>query len=92
MKPICRFAGVFLGAIGLLGLLAAAILWSQQFRDLPRAPDLANGRIHPRNIHGVVVYQTAREQDALDLIQNTALASFGLSAILSAYYKGKWQA
>jgi hypothetical protein len=47
----------------------------QYFRYLPRSPNPEAGSIYPLNIHGVVVYQTLKEQSRLD---NWIRWSFGV--------------
>lgn len=48
--------------VGFLGWLWAYEIWDQYYQYLPHSPNPATGNIYALNIHGVVVYQTLREQ------------------------------
>ena len=82
--------GLFLGLLGLAGCIWTAALWNQQLISLPRSPDPAHGRIYPRNIHGICVYQTGQERDYLQKVQNCSLGVFVVSVLMSIVGKRKF--
>jgi len=47
---------------GLAGLIISAMISTHYLEVMPRGPVLVEGRIVPREIHGIVVYQTADEK------------------------------
>ena len=64
-------------------------LWNLQLETLPRVPDQETGRVYPRNIHGIVVYQTLSERDQLENIQNSSIAVVAVSFLMTVIYKIK---
>lgn len=90
LQKLWKRLGVVLGCLGLAGFMWTAALWNQQLRTLPRAPDQEAGSIYPRNIHGIVVYQTRSQRDYLERIQDGSIAVFVVSFLMSLIYKKKW--
>lgn len=86
-----RTVGVLLGVVGLAGILWTASIWYQYQRTLPRQPDALAGRVYPLNVHGIVVYQTARERNWRDTIQYCSIALFAASALAAGIYRRKFQ-
>jgi hypothetical protein len=82
--------GFALACLGLAGIIWTAILWGIQLRNLPRYPEVTSGRIYPRNIHGVVVYQNRSEYRFLETVQYCSIAIFASSLLMSVVYKTKW--
>jgi hypothetical protein len=75
--------------IAVVGIMWGDHLSSKYWATLPRQPDAVAGRIHPRNIHGVVVYQTRAQRDRIDRTVYvsfagivTAFVSFGIRVSL----------
>ena len=91
VQVIWKRIGIILGWIGLAGIVWTAGLWTQQLRTLPRTPEPKMGKIYPRNIHGIVVYQTRHERNQLDAIQDSSIAIFATSLMMSLVYKKKWR-
>lgn len=68
--------GTGIALVGTAGLAWSLLLWDLQAQTLPRSPNQLTGNIYPRNIHGLVVYQTHEE---LRLLERVDLISEGLS-------------
>jgi hypothetical protein len=75
---------------GLAGCLWTFGMWNYQLDTLPRPPNPARGSIYPRNIHGVIVYQTLSERDRLERIQRAAIGVYGLGLLLSLLHRKIW--
>jgi len=61
---------------GLAGLIVSATISTHYLDVMPRGPVLTEERIVPREIHGIVVYQTAEENSKLNLIEYSSVAVF----------------
>ena len=83
------FALLFLLS-GLAGLIASAALSTHYLVVMPQKPDLQNMRVVPRNIHGVTVYQTVKEDRRLRRWEYSAIGVFLIGVTLSAIYMEKW--
>lgn len=87
------FALLFL-LFGLAGLIASAAISTHYLVVLPRVP--APGptpdefRSLPRSIHGVTVYQTAKENRLLNMWEFTSVGIFLVGVTLSVIYLEKW--
>ena len=92
VRRFWKIVGTTLAWVGLTGILCTAVLWTHQLHTLPRSPDQMSGRIYPRNIHGIVVYQTRSESDRLEIVQYGSIGIFAVSFLMSLYYKNKWDA
>ena len=57
---------------------------------MPRGPVLVEGRIIPRDIHGIVVYQTAEENRKLNLVEYSWFGVFFLGIGLGLVYLEQW--
>jgi hypothetical protein len=86
-----KITGFALGCVGLAGVIWTAILWGNQLNNLPRHPEDTSGRVYPRNIHGVVVYQNRSEYRFLETVQYCAMTVFASSVLMSILYKAKWE-
>ena len=83
------FALVFLLA-GLAGLIASATISTHYLVVMPQRPDPETLRVVPRSIHGVTVYQTAKEDRLLRTWEYTSIGIFLVGVTLSAIYMEKW--
>jgi hypothetical protein len=83
------FALAFL-LLGLAGLIASATISTHYLDVRPTAPAPGEGRTVPRNIHGVIVYQTAKEDRMLSTCEWSAVGIFLVGLTLSAIYLEKW--
>jgi hypothetical protein len=75
---------------GLAGLIVSAMISTHYLEIMPRGPVLVDGRIVPREIHGIVVYQTAEENRRLNLIEYSSVGVFVLGLGLGLVYLEKW--
>jgi hypothetical protein len=64
---------------GLAGLIVSAMISTHYLEVMPRGPVLVEGRIVPREIHGIVVYQTADVNRQLNLIEYTSVGVLSAS-------------
>lgn len=75
---------------GLVGLIVSAMISVHYLDTMPRWPSSQQLRIIPRNIHGVIVYQTPGENRRLDLFEYSSIAIFLPGLILGLIYLEKW--
>jgi hypothetical protein len=83
------FALVFL-LVGLAGLIASATISTHYLVVMPRVPAPGELRVVPRSIHGVMVYQTTKENRLLNTWEFTSVGVFLVGVTLSAIYMEKW--
>jgi hypothetical protein len=83
------FALVFLLA-GLAGLIASAAISTHYVVVMPPKPAPEKLRVIPRSIHGVTVYQTAKENSLLNTWEYTSVGIFLVGLTLSAIYMEQW--
>jgi hypothetical protein len=77
---------------GLAGLIVSAMISVHYLDTMPRWPSPRELRMAPRNIHGVVVYQTDKEDRNLDLIEYSSVGVFLAGLGLGLTYLEKWGA
>lgn len=87
---LLRFFSLLLLLPGLGGLIFSAVISTNYLENLPRTPVPAEMRMIPRNIHGVVVYQTAEEDRRLTLMEDASVGVFVLGLGLGLIYLRKW--
>lgn len=75
---------------GLVGLMLATAVSTDYLRTLPRQPDPPTSRMFPRNIHGVMIYQTASEDEKLSIIEYTSTTIFFIGLATGLVYLRKW--
>jgi hypothetical protein len=75
---------------GLAGLIGSAMLSAHYLDVMPRGPVEAENRVVPREIHGIVVYQTSDENRQLNLIEYTSVGVFLVGLGLGLVYLEKW--
>jgi hypothetical protein len=75
---------------GLAGLIVSAMISTHYLEVMPSHPVLVEGRIVPREIHGIVVYQTAQENSRLNLIEYSSVGVFVIGLGLGLVYLEKW--
>ncbi len=75
---------------GLAGLIISAMISATYLTDLPRLPDPPAMRLVPRNIHGIVIYQTEKEDRTLDLIEYSSVVVFLAGLGMGLVYLRKW--
>jgi hypothetical protein len=85
-----RFFALLFILPGLAGLIISAMISTHYLEVMPRGPVLVEGRIVPREIHGIVVYQTEDENHQLNLIEYSSVGVFILGLGLGLVYLEKW--
>ncbi len=90
-KRIWRTIAIVLMVPALAVWLYSGTIWNRYLRTLPHAPDQTTGRIYPRNIHGIVVFQTLAEERRLDLTQNISIGVFFLGLVIGALEEKNWK-
>ena len=77
---------------GLGGLIVSAMVSTHYLQALPKVPVPEQNRMVPRGIHGITVYQTAKEDRNLNVLEYSSVAVFCLGLILGLVYLEKWGA
>ncbi|MGO9337412.1 MAG: hypothetical protein ACLPY1_07895 [Terracidiphilus sp.] len=77
---------------GLAGLIVSAMFSVHYLDTMPRWPSPEELRTVPRNIHGIVVYQTAAEDRKLDLMEYSSVGVFVAGLGLGLLYLERWGA
>lgn len=75
---------------GLAGLIVSAMISTHYLEVMPRRPVFVEQRIVPREIHGIVVYQTQEENRRLNLIEYSSVGVFIVGLGLGLFYLEKW--
>jgi hypothetical protein len=75
---------------GLAGLLVAASFSTRYMQSLPREPIPSEMRMIPRNINGIVVYQTAEEDRKLSVMEYSSVGVFVVGLGLGLVYLRQW--
>lgn len=86
---LLRFLSLLFLLPGLGGLVYSAMVSTGYLETLPREPVPADLRMIPRNIHGVVVYQTEREDRKLALMEDASVCVFVIGLGLGLVYMRK---
>ena len=87
-----RFFALLFLLPGLAGLIVSAMISTHYLEAMPRGPVLDDGRIVPREIHGIVVYQTPDENRRLNLIEYSSVGVFVVGLGLGLVYLEQWGA
>jgi hypothetical protein len=77
---------------GLAGLIVSAMVSGHYLETMPRWPVPLQMRTVPRNIHGMVVYQTAAEDRKLDAMEFSSVGVFLAGLALGLAYLEQWGA
>jgi hypothetical protein len=87
-----RIIALLLILPGLAGLIVSAMVSVHYLDTMPRWPSPQELRTVPRNIHGIVVYQTGAEDKKLDLIEYSSVGVFLAGLGLGLAYLERWGA
>jgi hypothetical protein len=94
MKPAqlatLKFFSLLFLLPGLAGLIISAMISMHYLDTLPKFPAPEQLRITPRNIHGILVYQTPEEDRKLSLIEDSSVGVFVIGLGLGLVYLEKW--
>ncbi len=75
---------------GLAGLVISAWISTNYLETMPRA--MTENRVVPREIHGIVVYQTKAEDQRLSTVEYSSVGVFVVGLVLGLVYLEKWGA
>jgi len=75
---------------GLAGLIISAMVSTRYLETMPRMPAPDDLRMTPRNIHGVVVYQTEEEDRRLTLLEYSSVGVFVVGLGMGLVYLEQW--
>ncbi len=87
-----RFFALLFILPGLGGLIVSAMISTHYLNVMPRGPVLTEGRVVPREIHGIVIYQTPEENQRLNLIEYSSVGVFVIGLGLGLVYLEQWGA
>ena len=91
LRTLRFFALLFL-LPGLAGLVISAMVSTNYLETLPRSPEPEAERMIPRNVQGIVIYQTPREDQRLSIMEYGSVGVFLLGLVLGVIYLEKWSA
>jgi hypothetical protein len=87
---LLRFFALLFLLPGLGGLVFSAMVSTQYLETLPRLPIPQDMRMVPRNIHGIVVYQTDEEDRRLTMLEDVSVGIFVIGLGMGLVYLRKW--
>jgi hypothetical protein len=87
-----RFVSLLFLLPGLAGLIISAMISTHYLDTMPRWPTPEEMRMTPRNISGVVVYQTVEEDRSLTVTEYSSVGIFLVGLGLGLVYLEKWSA
>jgi len=85
-----RFFSLLFILPGLAGLIVSAMVSTRYLDSMPRQAIPQELRMIPRNIHGVVIYQTKAEDEKLTLMEDSSVGIFLIGFALGCVYLRKW--
>lgn len=91
LRTLKFFALLFL-LPGIAGLITSAMISAHYLDVMPKWPAPEQNRVVPRGIHGITVYQTAKENRNLNLIEYSSVGVFSVGLVLGLVYLEKWGA
>ena len=89
LKSLKFFALLFM-LPGLAGLIVSAMVSTDYLENLPKSPAPLEERMIPRNVHGIVIYQTADEDRRLSYMEYSSVSIFLIGLVLGVVYLEKW--
>jgi hypothetical protein len=87
---VLKFFALLFLLPGLGGLVFSAMVSTDYLETLPKSPAPYEQRTTPRNVHGIVVYQTTEEDLRLSVMEYSSVAVFLLGLVLGIVYLEKW--
>jgi hypothetical protein len=87
---VLKFFALLFLLPGLGGLVFSAMVSTDYLENLPRFPSPAEQRMTPRNVHGVVVYQTVQEDQRLSVMEYSSVSVFLVGLLAGIIYLEKW--
>jgi hypothetical protein len=89
---VLKFFALLFLLPGLGGLVFSAMMSTDYLENLPKSPAPIEQRMTPRNVHGVVIYQTPQEDRRLSAMEYSSVAVFLVGLLLGIVYLEKWSA
>jgi hypothetical protein len=94
MKPAqlatLRFVALLFILPGLAGLIVSAMMSTHYLEAMPKGPVMTEGRVVPREIHGIVIYETPDEDRKLSQVEYSSVGVFVVGLVLGLVYLEKW--
>jgi hypothetical protein len=87
---VLKFFALLFLLPGLAGLVFSAMVSTNYLESLPKSPAPAEQRMTPRNVHGVIVYQTPSEDQRLTLMEYGSVSIFMIGLVLGVVYLERW--
>ena len=87
---LLRFVSLLFLLPGLAGLVYSAMVSTEYLETMPKGPVPDDMRMTPRNIHGVVIYQTESEDRRLTILEDGSVAIFLVGLGTGLVYLRKW--
>ena len=87
---LLKFLALLFLLPGLGGLVFSAMVSTDYLENLPKSPVPGEQRMTPRNVHGIVVYQTVKEDERLSIMEYTSVSVFLVGLLLGIVYLEKW--
>jgi hypothetical protein len=96
MKPAqlgtLKFFALLFLLPGLAGLIVSATISTHYLDTMPRGPVAGESRVVPREIHGIVIFQTKEEDKKLSTIEYSSVGVFAVGLGLGLVYLEQWGA
>ena len=87
---VLKFFALLFLLPGLAGLVFSAMVSTDYLENLPKSPAPLEARMTPRNVHGILVYQTIAEDKRLSIMEDSSVAVFLVGLLLGVVYLEKW--
>ena len=87
---VLKFFALLFMLPGLAGLVFSAMMSTDYLESLPKSPVPTEQRMTPRNVHGIVVYQTVQEDERLSIMEYSSVSVFLVGLVLGIVYLEKW--
>jgi hypothetical protein len=87
---VLKFFALLFMLPGLGGLVFSAMVSTDYLENLPKSPTPTELRMTPRNVHGVVIYQTVEEDKRLSIMEYSSVTVFLIGLLLGIVYLEKW--
>jgi hypothetical protein len=87
---ILKFFALLFLLPGLGGMIFSAMISTDYLQNLPKSPTPTEQRMTPRNVDGVVIYQTVGENRRLSIAEYGSVAVFLIGLVLGVVYLEKW--
>lgn len=90
IQRFIKLFGMSLGYLGFAGMLCLFGLSNHEVSTLPRTPEPTAGNVCPRDIHGIVIYETRSEKKLYEELEVGSFLIFGTSFLLWLFSRWKW--